>query len=316
MGKKVLKVVSLVIAFIAASGIIGVLLVFYGPFTSLRDTIVTSAMTTSSHQYIAKWFLSDDEIRKIMSRNYVKQPSENTNAGEINTAAGSSGIRFINIAKGKCSGYLLIVDDPSRVSIGTSNGLPSQGQTVDEIVKQYEAAAGINAGGFASEKSGLLTPEGIIIENGKIKYYDSRKYYSIIGFNSKNVLILGNYTLSQILRMNIRDAVMFYPFLIVNGKQTQIVGDGGWGVAPRAAIGQTKDGKVLLLTLNGRKLGDFGATMKDVQDIMEEYGAYNAANLDGGYSTTMVYGSKVVTRITSSRDVPSAFIVKGMENNK
>lgn len=315
MGKKVLKIISIVMTSIVTIRIISVLLVFYGPFTALRDMIVTSAMTTSSHQYIAKWFLSDNEIKKIMSRNYVKQPSENTDTGEINASSGSSGIQFINIAKGSCSGYLLIVDDPSRVSIGTSSGLPSRGQTVEDIVKFYGAAGGINAGGFASLRSGTLTPEGIIIEGGKIKYKDSGKYYSIIGFNSKNILVLGNYTLPQIEKMGIRDAVMFYPFLIVNGELSKIVGDGGRGVAPRAAIGQRKDGKVLLLTLNGRKLGDFGATMKDVQDIMEEYGAYNAANLDGGYSTTMVYGSRVVTQITSSREVPSAFIVKSLGKN-
>lgn len=315
MHKKILKVTAIIISSVAAAGIIGLLVIFYGPFTGIRDTIVTSAMTTSSHQYIARWFLSDDEIKKIMDRNYVKQPLENTNTDEINTNTDSKGIQFINITKDRCSGYLLIVDDPSRVSIGTSSGLSSKGQTVDNIVKQYGAVGGINAGGFTT-KSGSLTPEGIIIEDGKIKYADNSKYYSLIGFNNKNVLVLGNYTLSQIQKLGIRDAVEFYPFLIVNGKPSKIVGDGGRGVAPRAAIGQTKEGKVLLLILNGRKLGDFGATMKDVQDIMNEYGAINAANLDGGYSTTMVYGSRVVTQKTSSREVPSAFIVKSQGKDK
>ena len=38
-------------------------------------------------------------------------------------------------------------------------------------------------------------------------------------------------------------------------------GDGGWGVGPRTAIGQRKDGTVLLLVIDGRQPGySVGAT--------------------------------------------------------
>jgi exopolysaccharide biosynthesis protein len=90
-------------------------------------------------------------------------------------------------------------------------------------------------------------------------------------------------------------------------------GNGGWGLAPRTAIGQTKDGTVLLLVIDGRQLSSLGATLKDVQDIMLSYGAYNAANLDGGSSTTMVYNGKIINTPSSQygpRYLPSAFIVK------
>ena len=60
-------------------------------------------------------------------------------------------------------------------------------------------------------------------------------------------------------------------------------GDGGWGVGPRTAIGQRKDGTVLLLVIDGRQPGySVGATLRDLQNILYEEGAVIAANLDGG----------------------------------
>ena len=50
-----------------------------------------------------------------------------------------------------------------------------------------------------------------------------------------------------------RDAIQFGPFLIVNGKPSFVKGNGGWGIAPRSAIGQRQDGIVLFLVINGRR---------------------------------------------------------------
>jgi exopolysaccharide biosynthesis protein len=113
--------------------------------------------------------------------------------------------------------------------------------------------------------------------------------------------------------MDIRDAVSFDPFLVVNGKPAITKGDGGWGLAPRTAIGQARDGSVLMLVIDGRQVGSVGATLKDVQDIMLKYGAYNVANLDGGASSVLYYQQKLVNKPSSpygERYLPSFFIVK------
>ena len=74
-------------------------------------------------------------------------------------------------------------------------------------------------------------------------------------------------------------------------------GDGGWGVGPRTAIGQKKDGTVLFLVIDGRQPGySIGATLRDVQDILFEKGCYIAANLDGGSSSTLYLNGKVVNK--------------------
>ena len=84
---------------------------------------------------------------------------------------------------------------------------------------------------------------------------------------------------------------------------------------PRTAIGQTLDGSILMLVIDGRQLHSIGATMKDCQDILAAYGATNAAALDGGSSSIMYYNGEVQTKpsngTTYGRYLPSAFLVKG-----
>ena len=136
----------------------------------------------------------------------------------------------------------------------------------------------------------------LYIVDGKIvsDYKDANMGGGFIGFTYDNKLILGNMSASEALKMGYRDAIEFGPYLIVNGKRSFIRGNGGWGIAPRTAIGQRKDGIVLLLVINGRIASSIGADMVDLTDIMEQYGAYNAANLDGGSSSELVINQKII----------------------
>ena len=100
-----------------------------------------------------------------------------------------------------------------------------------------------------------------------------------------------------------------------NGEPRQLDGQGS-GANPRTVIGQRSDGAVLLLVTDGRGTsGHLGATASDLIGIMQEYGAVNAANLDGGSSSTMVYnGNWEMTSVTfyyqnSSWKLPTAFVV-------
>ena len=119
----------------------------------------------------------------------------------------------------------------------------------------------------------------------------------------------------QARKSGIRDAVDFGPFLIVNGKPSFVKGNGGWGDAPRTAIGQREDGIVLLLVIDGRQTGSIGADMVDLTQVMLDYGAINAANMDGGTSTAMELNGSIISNprngafAAKTRPVPNAWIV-------
>ena len=159
------------------------------------------------------------------------------------------------------------------------------------MAKDNDALLAINGGGFDDPNfnSNGANPLGITISDGKV--VTNKKYNGsggLIGFTEDNKLVIGKMTVKQAQEMKVRDAVTFGPFLIVNGKSSEVLGNGGWGTAPRTAIGQRKDGIVLFLVIDGRTVTKPGADMNDLIEIMENYGAYNAANLDGGTSSVLV----------------------------
>ncbi|MHC1721505.1 MAG: phosphodiester glycosidase family protein [Clostridiaceae bacterium] len=298
------------------------LIVFYGPFQNVKKTIVGAAMTTLNHQYIAKLFLSDEEIQAILNENKIETIQQ---SGDI--------LKFINkhdknieveeITEGKkFKGYMIIVHDPTRVKVGYTSKLGVAGEMTSQIAKRAGAVAAVNGGGF-TDQSGESKwagtggiPTGILISDGKTISNDINNNSSkvnVMAMTKDGVLLVGPHSINEMTRLKVTEAISFGPALIVNGKTTIKSGDGGWGIAPRTAIGQKKDGTILMLVIDGRQAGSIGATLKDVQNIMVKYGAYNATNLDGGSSSTMYYDSEVLNNPCDplgERSVPSIVFVK------
>ncbi len=82
---------------------------------------------------------------------------------------------------------------------------------------------------------------------------------------------------------------------------------------PRTAIGQTADGSVLFVVINGRSLGSLGATYDDLTDLLIEYCAVNGSNLDGGSSSLLLYNGEflnVSASVIGERELPTSFLVK------
>lgn len=65
---------------------------------------------------------------------------------------------------------------------------------------------------------------------------------------------------------------------------------------PRTAVAKLKDGKFLMITVDGRSEASAGIGLEDLAKLLLEFGATDAMNLDGGGSTTMFLDGKVVNR--------------------
>ena len=82
---------------------------------------------------------------------------------------------------------------------------------------------------------------------------------------------------------------------------------------PRTAIAKLKSGQILLVTVDGRQPGEsIGMSLTMLADLLGEFGAVEAINLDGGGSTTMVIRNKLVNKpsdATGERPVSDAILV-------
>lgn len=212
-----------------------------------------------------------------------------------------------------------MVRDPSRVILGTSDNLGNQaGLQLTEMVEKYDGVAGINAGGFNDEngRGNGGIPQGMVITDGELVWGRTSTTYNVIGLDGDGILHVGTMTGQEALNRNIRWGVSFVTHdglasaLIINGEvQYQNLAS---GVNPRTAIGQREDGAILLLVLDGRSINTLGATMENICDVMLQYGAVNAGNLDGGSSTVMVYQGEIINScasVTGPRNIPTGFIV-------
>ena len=319
----------------------GLAFLLYGPYPNFRNWLITTAMTTMSHKYLATWFYDDDTINKVMQENYVKESDEETDLDaisfvdysnskvmyknkyekEILTHEEGATYKLININEDGMRGYLIAVYDPSKVKVATASNMNNNGEMLTTIAKKNNAVVAMNASGFFDP--GYVgnggKPHGAVIKDGKLVSNLARSNVGggIIGFTNDNKLILGKMSAEEALAKGVRDAVEFGPFLVVNGEPSFIKGNGGWGTAPRSAIGQRQDGIVLFLVMDGRDYahGIDGVGMVELTEIMVRYGAYNAANLDGGTSCGLIINGELTNQPVNgsgkktTRAIPNAWIV-------
>jgi len=302
-----------------------------GPSVTARDLFVRSVRETSAVGFLANIYLSEEEIAQIDTVEEIEEfqetdtslvtitkPAEN-NEGPVADAWGfvdedGDGIILDEVKGEGFSGYMMIVLDPSRVIMGSvPASYNARGYTVEEMVKHFDAVAGINAGGFYDpngEGNGSI-PDSMTVFEGEVYYAHMGTRQGFVGLDSNHVLHVGKPTAEEVKQRDIRYGASFGPVLIANG-EVALAEDNVGGLNPRTAIGQRSDGAILLLVIDGRQVISIGATLRDLVDVFLEYGAVNACNLDGGSSTMMWYNDGYVNNSASVigiRPVPTSFVV-------
>ncbi len=318
--KKTGLIVLVIALTILINSYIGAMVILKGPSPTFSNIVVSTMMETRRGKGLMRLFFTKNEIEEISAQNAISQVTTVTDYitdGFDIPEDKKDKIDIIDIEGPTYNGKLMIVYDPSRIELGVNTLMDSQyakGFYVEEFVASQNAIAGINAGGFDDPggKGDGSTPYGVVIKDGQLIAGKPTDYYEIIGFNKHHRLVVGNMTGAQALEYGLEDAVTFKPIFIVNFVPVEITGSGG-GLNPRTVIGQREDGAVLLLVINGRQANSIGASYADCVNIMMEYGAMNAANLDGGSSSVMVYDGEIINSVVSmqgDRAVPTAWIVK------
>lgn len=287
---------------------------FYGPLDEFRNFWITTAMKTESHHYLATTLYDDKTIQRVLLYNRTIEVDEISDLSKITftpsyvskwdrkikTHDDNALYKVISIRGSGYHGKLVAIYDASKVKLVVSKTLNESGQFITEVARDNHAIIAMNASGYLDQNwnSNGSIAHGSVIQNGKLisHYTSSGTGGGIVGFTKDHKLFLGKVTVNKALELGVRDAVEFGPFLLVNGKSSTFIGNGGWGRAPRTAIGQRKDGIVLFLVINGRIPTSIGATMNDLVDIMKKYGAVNAVNMDGGSSSELLVKDKIINK--------------------
>jgi exopolysaccharide biosynthesis protein len=289
-----------------------------------RDVRLTLAETviTTRHGQLAHLLTlpSEYEALKKQLNQVPKQTGIPAYVEVVHKTTSASPIEFEPIAGNGWNGYVMLVHNPKLVRLVAANVHNGMGEYITDMIQRTGAIAGTNASGFddphGSSWGGV--PVGLVMIGGKVVQWPQAKTasWTTVGFTRDGVMVMGNYSVAQLQRLGVRDAVQFHPELVVNGEPMIKYGDGGWGYGPRTAIGQRKDGTVIFMVINGRFHGgaQMGASQRQVMDEMLKYGAVNACALDGGSSSVM-YGNGRILNSPSTLDpngqrhLPNAWLV-------
>lgn len=333
------------------SSIAFVLIVVIGIVPSLQTTWVTSAMTTLNHQWLATAFISETRINEIMKDNYVfdvkkdssilnsdnsekidkiisdiknSKPVTSTNAiaeyQDPYLKEGyeelSEGVYHKKISGTGWHGNLMLISDPRRIRVV---GTPTQyktGTTVKKMIESVDGIAGINGGGFAdgpNYDSNGGVPIGIFIQDSQLispNSIENKTKERMIGLK-EGKLVLYHATAQWAIDNGIEGAVTFGPFLIIDG-EPMIKGTGGWGLAPRTAIGQRETGEIIFITIDGRQpTWSIGVDLNTVQDELVKQKCFNASLLDGGSSSVMIFNGEFLNKpnLGHERYINNSFVV-------
>lgn len=297
----------------------------------LRRLIVGTVLATQHPQYVKylNFLLSKSELEalmnawshpKIVQSAISKVQDSPKSSAATDLAAFKKSIKVDTINTANYTAKVMIIPDPTTIHV-VATRYKDKGQDLADLLKENGAVAGINAGAFhdpgGDGSGGQMI--GIVISNGKVLCTNGGRNSSAVvaAFLKDGQFITGKYTTNELLNLGVRDAISFGPQLIVNGQDmVTSTADGAWGWAPRTAIGQEKNGSIVMVITDGRFYWDKthrGASMSDMVDIFKQYNVVNAVAMDGGGSTTMINDGKLqlqpaTNTSTGMRYLPDAWV--------
>jgi exopolysaccharide biosynthesis protein len=199
------------------------------------------------------------------------------------------------------------------------NTTPPSGSKILEIIIDNKRVRSITEtnGGTKIPAAGY-----VISANGTGRQVSSQ--IAVIG--KEGLVILGSFienpenssSGAKMAFTNVEDIVGGVPQLIKNGKiditweQEKTTRSFVETRHPRTAVAKLKDGKFLMITVDGRSESSGGISLYDLAALLLELGATDAMNLDGGGSTTMYLDGKVVNHPSDKegeRKVSDAILV-------
>jgi exopolysaccharide biosynthesis protein len=194
-------------------------------------------------------------------------------------------------------------------------------QPVESIKSVYERTKAdfiINGGLYASNTGGTTA----VAKDGKNKYGDEGFYYCGYALTSLNNIL----KFIQLKDWNDIDKYKYVietaPSLVKNseinidtkGLDNSFISDKSYN--PRSAVGINSE-YLFIVAVDGRiAKQERGVSIYELSKIMLNLGCTEAGNLDGGYSTQVLFDGEKITKTKTDRKVDNFLCVRFLEDNK
>ena len=175
-----------------------------------------------------------------------------------------------------------------------------------ETAAANNAILAINGDYYGANSTGYVIKNGVLYRD---TVRDNASYgdLAIYADGSFEVIYENEVTAQELIDQGVVNLLAFGPTLVENG---EIVVDTSTEVGramssnPRTAIGiiEEEDGSLhyIIVVSDGRTDESEGLTLYQLAEVMQQYGATTAYNLDGGGSSTLYFNGQVINNPTTN----------------
>ena len=175
-------------------------------------------------------------------------------------------------------------------------------ETTSSMAENNNAILAVNGDYYGTDRSGYVIKNGVIYRNtvrNDSEYPDLAVYKD----GSFKIIYETEVTAEELLADGVVNLFAFGPSLVENG---EISVDQNTEVRqamtknPRTAIGIVDKNHYFLVVSDGRTNESEGLSLYELAEVLKEYGATTAYNLDGGGSSTMYFNGNIVNNPTTN----------------
>ena len=175
-------------------------------------------------------------------------------------------------------------------------------ETTSSMASNNNAILAVNGDYYGADRSGYVIKNGVIYRN-TVRSDSNYPDLAVYKDGSFKIIYETDVTAEQLLADGVVNLFAFGPSLIENGSITV---DQNTEVRqamtknPRTAIGIVDSNHYILVVSDGRTSESEGISLYELAEVMKEYGATTAYNLDGGGSSTMYFNGSIINKPTTN----------------
>ena len=219
---------------------------------------------------------------------------------------GNVDINITTVRKNNTTVYVADVKLSDSSYLKTALAYDSFGTNVTEATSSMatnnNAILAVNGDYYGADRSGYVIKNGVIYRNtvrSDSEYPDLAVYKD----GSFKIIYETEVTAEELLANGVVNLFAFGPSLVEN---CEISVDHNTEVRqamtknPRTAIGIVDKNHYILVVSDGRTNESEGLSLYELAEVLKEYGATTAYNLDGGGSSTMYFNGNIVNNPTTN----------------
>ncbi|HFI0285424.1 TPA: phosphodiester glycosidase family protein [Streptococcus suis] len=275
-------------------------------YASVFGLLLTSGFTYS----MLKTFVLSETIATVASSNTTTTSSTATpisaDVTENSYSDDNIQIQLQTISKDNTTVYVADIQVSSPEFLKTALAQNTYGTNV--TAKTSETAAANNAILAVNGDYYGANATGYVIKNGTVyrdTVRDNASYgdLAIYADGSFGIVYEDEISAQELVNQGVVNLLAFGPSLVENG---EIVVDTSTEVGramasnPRTAIGIIDENHYIIVVADGRTSESEGLSLYQLAQVMQEYGAKTAYNLDGGGSSTLYFNGQVINQPTTN----------------